>query len=289
MIAIYKRELKSFFTSMIGFVYLAFMIAVGGIYFMAYNVVSGVPYASYALYGCNFVYLISMPFLSMRSMAEERKAKTDQLLLTAPVKVSSIVIGKFLAMATMLFFACVVFGLYPIVIRIFGTYYATLADYNALLTYFLMGCVYIGVGLFISSLCESQIIAVVGSFAACFVMYMWPSLVDYVPTTPYGNLLMLAAIIILVALVLYAISKNWLMSAIVCLGGVAASCIVYRVDSTLFDSLIPNALGTFSMTDTLYNVTIDQVFSLTGNLMYLSLTALMIYLTIQCVQRRRWS
>ncbi len=289
MIAIYKRELKSFFTSMVGYVYLAFMMAAVGIYFMAYNLYNGYPYASYALYACNFIYLISIPFLTMRSMAEDRKAKTDQLLLTAPVKVSGIVIGKFLALASVLFISCLVYCIYPLVIRIFGTSYATLADYNAIFTYFLMGCVYIGVGLFISSLCESQIIAVVGSFGVSFLLYMWPSLVDFLPTTPYTNLLMLAVLIVVVSMVLYALSKNWYLSAVICIGGVAASCITYRINSDLFDSLVTTALGTFSLTDTLYDVTVNQVFSLNGILLYLSLTALTIFLTIQCVQRRRWN
>ncbi|MCD8143941.1 MAG: ABC-2 transporter permease [Oscillospiraceae bacterium] len=289
MIAIYKRELKSYFTSMIGYVYLAFMCVVVGIYFMAYNLYQGYPYAAYALYGCNFVYLISMPFLTMRSMAEDRKTKTDQLLLTAPVKVSSVVVGKFLAMASMLAISCLIFCLYPLVIRIFGTSYALAADYNAILTYFLMGCVYIGVGLFISSLCESQIIAVVASFGVCFLLYMWPSLVGFLPTSAYTNLLMLAAVIVIVALIIYALSRNWLLSVILCIGGVGASCIVYRVNSDLFDSLITNALGTFSITDALYDVAVNQVFDLSGILMYLSLIALSIFLTIQCLQRRRWS
>lgn len=289
MIAIYKRELKSYFTSMVGYVFLAFMVAVVSIYFMAYNLYQGYPYTAYALYGSNFAFLIAIPFLTMRSMAEDRKTKTDQLWLTAPVKVSSVVLGKFFAMATILAMCCLVFCLYPLVVRIFGTSWAMVADYNAILAYFLMGCVYIGVGLLVSSLCESQIIAVVVSFFACFMLYMWQSLVSFLPTGAYANLIILAVIVLVIALILYGLSKNWILAVIIGVGGVAASCIVYRVNSDAFDSLVTNALGAFSVTDAFYNVAVSQVFDLTGLLMYVSLTALTLFLTVQCVQRRRWN
>lgn len=289
MIAVYKRELKSYFTSMIGYVFIAFMVVVVGIYFMAYNMYQGYPYTAYALYASNFSFLIAIPFLTMRSMAEDRKTKTDQLLLTAPVKVSSIVIGKFLSMATMLAISCLIFCLFPLVVCFVGTSYALAADYTAILTFFLMGCVYIGVGLLISSLCESQIIAVVLSFGVCFILYMWPSLVEFLPTAAYYNLLMLAAVIVIAALIIYALSQNWILSVVICIGGVGASCIVYRMNSDLFDSLITNSLGTFSITEAFYNVAVNQVFDLTGILMYLSLIVLTVFLTIQCVQRRRWN
>ena len=289
MIAIYKRELKSYFTSMIGYVFLAFMVLVVSIYFMAYNLYQGYPYTAYALYTSQFCFLIAIPILTMRSMAEDRKTKTDQLLLTAPLTTTSIVLGKYLAMVTVLGIACLIYCLYPLVIFIFGDSYALVADYVAIFTFFLMGCVYIGVGLFISSLCESQIIAVVVTFGVCFLMYMWPSLVDFLPTASYANLWMLAIIIVVIGLVIYVLSKNYIMAGIICVGGIVVSCLVYHFNSDLFDSLITNALGAFSITETFYNVAVNQVFDLSGILMYLALIVLTLFLTVQCMQRRRWN
>ena len=100
MTAIYKRELKSYFQSMTGYVLIAFLVIFTGIYFMAYNLNSGYPYFSYVLMNINYVLIIIIPMLTMRSFAEERKNKTDQLLLAAPVKLFDIVMGKYLAMAT---------------------------------------------------------------------------------------------------------------------------------------------------------------------------------------------
>ena len=96
MLAIYKRELKSYFQSMVGCVFVAFLLVFTGIYFVAYNLSAGYPYFSYTLSSIMLVLLVLVPVLTMRSFAEERKSKTDQLLFTSPVKISSIVIGKYL-------------------------------------------------------------------------------------------------------------------------------------------------------------------------------------------------
>ena len=100
MKAIYKRELKSYFQSMIGYAFVAFLMLFMGIYFTAYNLNAGYPYFAYVLSSTLFIFMIAVPVLTMRSFAEERKSKTDQLLLTAPVSVTGIVLGKFLAMIT---------------------------------------------------------------------------------------------------------------------------------------------------------------------------------------------
>ena len=85
MKAVYKKELKAYFQSIIGCVFIAFLIAFTGIYFMAYNMTTGYPYFSYTLSGSLIVFIVGIPLITMRSFAEERKNKTDQILLTAPV------------------------------------------------------------------------------------------------------------------------------------------------------------------------------------------------------------
>lgn len=96
MRAVYKKELSSFFRSMTGYVLIAFLVTFTGVYFMIYNLSQGYPYFSYTLSSIMLALLVLVPVLTMRSFAEERKSKTDQLLFTSPVKISSIVIGKYL-------------------------------------------------------------------------------------------------------------------------------------------------------------------------------------------------
>ena len=102
MKAVYKKELKAYFQSIIGCVFIAFLIAFTGIYFMAYNMTTGYPYFSYTLSGSLIVFIVGIPLITMRSFAEERKNKTDQILLTAPVSLWKVVVGKYLAMVTVI-------------------------------------------------------------------------------------------------------------------------------------------------------------------------------------------
>ena len=171
MTAIYKRELKSYFQSMTGYVLIAFLVIFTGIYFMAYNLNSGYPYFSYVLMNINYVLIIIIPMLTMRSFAEERKNKTDQLLLAAPVKLFDIVMGKYLAMVTVFAVPCLIFCIFPIIIKSFGTAYLKV-DYLSILMFFLLGCVYLAIGMFLSSLTESQIIAAVTTFGVLLLIYL---------------------------------------------------------------------------------------------------------------------
>ena len=172
MLAIYKREWKSYFHSMIGCIIVAFMIAFTGIYFMAYNLYSGYPFFSYVLRAINYVLIIVVPLLTMRSFAEERRNKTDQLLLCAPVRLSQVVLGKYFAMVSVFAIPCLVFCFYPLIIKSFGTAYLKV-DYAAIFMFFLLGCVYIAIGMFLSSLTESQIIAAITTFGTLMIIYRW--------------------------------------------------------------------------------------------------------------------
>ena len=180
MTAVYKRELRSYFTSMVGYVFIAILIFFVGIYFMAYNLFGGYPSFGYVLLSCTIIFMVTVPILTMRSMAEDRRGKTDQLLLTSPVSLTGIVLGKYLAMVTVLLVPILLICFCPLIIAMNGS--ATLtADYAAILAFFCMGCVYIAVGMFVSALTESQIIAAVGTFAALLVLYLWTDLVSFLP------------------------------------------------------------------------------------------------------------
>ena len=109
MKAIYKRELAAYAHSMTGCVATAFLLAVVGLYFMAYNLYQGAPGFATALNAASFLLILVIPLLTMRSLAEERKNRTDQLLLTAPVSVTGVVLGKFAAMVTVFAVPCVLF------------------------------------------------------------------------------------------------------------------------------------------------------------------------------------
>lgn len=186
MLAIFKREFKSYFQNVIGWLFVAALLAVYGLYFYVYNLKNGYPYISYDLKGIGFIMMIAVPILTMRSLSDERKTKTDQLMLTSPVSVGKIVAGKYFAMAAVYTIDIAIFALSPLVLSIYGKV-ALSEAYVALFGYWLYGLSCIAVGLFISSISESVIISAILTFAALFLSYMMQSITGLISSS--GNLL----------------------------------------------------------------------------------------------------
>lgn len=288
MTAIYKRELTSYFNSMVGWLFTAVLTVFIGIYFFVYNLFNGYPYFSLSLSYTLFIFMVIIPVLTMRSMAEERRSKTDQLLLTAPVSVAGVVLGKYLAMLTVFALPTAIACLCPLIIALNGSSFL-LADYGTIFAFFLLGAAEIAVGLLISALTESQLIAAVSTFGILLVLYLWEGLVSFLPSDAAGSLLGLLAILVLVCLLLHALSNNWKVTAGVLIVGVAAVIGFYIKDSSAFAGLLPDVLGRFSLIGAFDAFASDHVFDLRGVLLYLSLSALLVFLTVQVVQRRRWN
>ena len=175
MIAILKREWKSYFQNITGWLFIAAVLALYGLYFLAYNLRAGYPYVSYTLSAISFIMLIAVPILTMRSMAEERHSRTDQLVLTAPVSLGKMIFGKFLAMVGVFTVAVAVIAVTPLVLAAFGTVPMG-ENYVAVLGFWLYGCTCIAVGMLASALTESQVIAAVVAFAFLFLGYMMNSI-----------------------------------------------------------------------------------------------------------------
>ncbi|MDO5589717.1 MAG: ABC transporter permease subunit [Lachnospiraceae bacterium] len=288
MRAIYKRELKSYFHSMIGYVFIAFLIAFTGVYFMAYNLNYGYPYFSYVLSGVLIVFIVAIPVLTMRSFAEERKSKTDQMLLTAPVSLFEVVMGKHMAMVSILAVPCLVYLIFPLIIKTQGTAYI-LEDYMAIFIFFLLGCTYLSIGMFISSLTESQIIAAIASFGILMLQYLWNGLLDMLPTSALSNMIGVLALFTLLILIIWHMTEN-----VVIAGGLEVialiGCIVtYAVKSSLYESALNTFFSKFYLAGTLDDIISNHLVDVSGIIMYLSLTVVFIYLTMQMIQKRRWS
>lgn len=186
MKAIFKREWKALFQSVTGWLFLAVTLGLFGLYFYVYNLQYGLPYLSNTLSSIVFIQMITVPILTMRALAEERKNKTDQLLLTAPVSVGKIVCGKFLALAAVFTAALAVMAVTPLFLRQFGVV-AMGECYVSLLGYWLFGLTCIAIGTFVSSLTESQVISAVLTFGLLFLGYMMQGICGLISTT--GNFL----------------------------------------------------------------------------------------------------
>ena len=288
MLAIYKRELKSYFHSMTGCVFIAFLVMFTGIYFMAYNLNAGYPYFSYTLSGSLIVFLVGIPLLTMRSFSEERKTKTDQLLLTAPVSLTKVVLGKYFAMVTVLAVPNVIFCLFPLLIKLQGNAYL-LVDYSSIAVFFLLGCVYLAIGMFMSSLTESQIIAFISTFGILLLLYLWDGILSFLPGSAFSGMIGILLILTLIVVYIYHMTKNWMLAAGIEAVGIVTALIVYFVKSSLYENLLTKLLGRLALADVFMNISSSNIVDVSGLLLYVSILIIFVFLTIQTIQKRRWS
>ena len=151
MRAIYKKEIGSFYRSMMGYLYTAFFLLIAGVYFAAFNLQGGISEFGYVLGNTMVVLLVVIPVLTMRTLGGEQRQRTDQLLYTSPVKISQIVLGKFFAVLTVFTVPLLILATCPLVLSQFGKI-SLLQSYSSFLAFFFMGASCIAIGIFISSL-----------------------------------------------------------------------------------------------------------------------------------------
>ena len=287
MIAIYKRDLKGFFTGMMGYVLLAFFLAVGGLYFTVMNLMSGYPDLSYTLYNNLFVLLVLVPLLTMRSFAEERRARTDQLLLTSPVPLWRIVLGKYLAVLSVFGMAVLVFALYPLIMSRGGAV-SYRQSYAALLAFFLLGAACIAIGVFLSSRNENQIVAAVCSFFVLLLAYLMPSIQTLFTV---GSALAMGVFLVLAVLgAAYAgwHSRSWGLGLGVFTVCCAAILVLFWLRSAALTSAFSSLLGALCLFSP-FEKFVSGLFSLSAVVYYLSVTALFLFFTCQTLEKRRWN
>lgn len=255
---------------------------------MAYNLTAGYPYFSYTLAGSLIVFIVGIPLITMRSFAEDRKNKTDQLLLTAPVSLGKVVMGKYLAMVTVIGIPNVIFCLYPLIIKSQGTAYLKV-DYISIGVFFLLGCVYAAIGMFLSSLTESQIIAFISTFGILLVLYLWDGILSMLPSSAVSGLVWIILLISLIAFYIYHMTGNFVISGGIEVIGVIASLVLYFVKSSLYENLITKMLGKLALANVFTDITSNSIVDVTGIALYLTIIAVFVFLTIQSIQKRRWS
>ena len=287
MRAVYEKELKGYLTSMQGYVFMAFILLIIGIYFTAYNLNYASPDFGYTLSAITFVFLIITPVLTMRILAEEKKNKTDQLLLTSPVPVWKIVLGKYLGMVTIYLIPVLIAGLYPFILSKYGTVSYSMA-FTAIIGFFFLGCANLSIGLFLSSITESQVIAAVLTFAALFCSFMMNGIESFFSQTAITSMMAFLVLAVVAAVFVYQMTKDNLLTGItgIVLAGIVL--IVYFVKSSLYEGAIQKLLDLLAVTNHFDNF-VGGILDLTGIVYMLSVICIFVFLTIQSIQKRRWS
>lgn len=287
MTAIYKRELKSYMTSMIGYLFIFFILVLTGVYFSAYQLSAAYPKFEYTLSALTFVFLIGVPILAMRVLAEERKQKTDQLLLTAPVSVGEIVMGKYLALVTVYAIPVLIMCMYPLLMSKFGEVSFT-SSYTAILGFFLLGCANLAIGVFISSITESQVIAAVLTFVILFAFFMMNGISSFFSESSLSTCVTFGLLILAVAIILYTMIKNVMISAIVGVIGEIILIVIYVINSSFFEGGIQKVLEIFNLSGHFENFT-NSILDINGIIYFISVIAVCMFLTVQSISKRRWN
>jgi ABC-2 type transport system permease protein len=286
MFAIYKRELKSYCTGMIAPIFSALLLVLVGIFTTATNLMGGYPNFEYALASVLIIYLIIMPLLSMRSFAEDLHTRTDQLLFSLPMKLSAVVFAKYMAMVTVLGVNCVIMCFYPLILSLYGTVNFAVT-FSAILAFFLLGCALIAIGMFLSSLTESQVIAAVLSLGVFILLYLMGSLITLIPVTATASLIGCYLLAGAAALILYYMTKNSMAALGLAVATVFCITAAYMIRSSLFVGLIQKILSTTAIFDRFTNFT-NGVVDITALVYYISVSALFVFFTVQSMEKKRW-
>ena len=290
MTAIYLRELKAYFTSLQGYLYLALFTCVTGIFFTVVDIMYGInDFVSYVLsnsYFLIFVYCIVIPILTMRLFAEEKRHKTDQLLLTAPITAWEIVLGKFLASVTLFLIGLLIITIFPVIIAVNGTIPVTntISGYIGMILFSL--CM-IAVGTFISSLAEEPIISIiVGAVAGIFVLF-FSNLVSLLPDGVVATIVFLALLAIGIAVLFYIDTRKIgiaLIALIVCGGLITA---LYFLNKEWFMYGLTNSLNWISL-EKRFEEFLNGILNLSTIIYMLSFTVFFLFASVQVIERRRW-
>ena len=288
MLAIYKKELRQYFSSMIGFVFLAFFLVIIGIYTWAYNLSGGIGNFEETLGSISFLFVILIPILTMRIVAEENHQKTNQLLYTAPVSITKIILGKFFAVVSLFGIGILVICLYPLILNMYGTDVRLSLAYSSIIGFFLLGTACIAIGMFISSLTESQVIAAVGSFITLLLMYLLSNLTSLIPTDALTQCGLTAIIWLAIAAITYSLMHNPTVSVLLGVIGEAVIWILYFVKSSLYESLLNNILNVLAISTKFDNFSLG-ILNYDTIVYYLSFAFVFVFLTIQTIKKKRFS
>ena len=294
MISILKREIKAYFVTPIGCLYMGLFLLITGIYFTFSNLFNQSSYYSSFLGSILFIYLFAIPLLTMRLFSEEKRQKTDQLLLTSPISITEIVCGKFLAALSIYAMSLVVTVLYAVIIAIYGDLmvWETLGSYIGFL---FLGACYISVGVFVSASTENQLTAALVTFFTLFVIWLIDPIAQMIPSDALAGVISASVLAFIVVLFLFINTRNWFISLVTAVIAAAVILFLYFYVSGyyyqfrgIFNGFLQNFLGWFSLNRRYQNFSMGLL-KFDALLYYVSFCGLFLFLTIRLIEKRRWN
>jgi ABC-2 type transport system permease protein len=287
MLAVFLREVQSYFQAITGFIFLGLFLLFAGIIFALANLwPPGSTDFRNTLTFLNFMFLVAVPILTMRLLSEEARQKTDQLLLTSPVSLTGVVVGKFLAALALFTAALAVTGIFPAFLGTAGLIVGS-EIFCAYLGVFLLGASLISIGLFVSSLTDNPVSAALLTFGAILFVWALDWLLQALPRDRVASLVFLLLLSVLAAIFVVTTTKNWWVAAAVGVAAVAASVLGYTLAPESYDGLMVHVLVWFSLVAR-YGSFSRGVLAVGPILYYVSFVATFLFLTVRVIDKRRW-
>lgn len=287
MIAVWKHELSNHFHTLTAYIFSAFLLAFVGLGAMLYNIQSAVANFEYVLGFVCLGFVVLIPVLTMKTIAEERKQKTDQLLYSLPLSTSQIIIGKYLALLVVYLVPLLIISFYPLIFSQYGEVYL-LTSYGAMFAFFMMGAALIAIGTFISSLTDNVGFAAGITVPIILLNYYSVKLAEYVSSTALGSVAVLIIFSVILGLVIRYLTKNDMLAfgigAVLAIG----IGILYVADSTMFEGLLPDLMTKVSLFERFYKF-VNGVFDLTGIVYYVTVILFFLFLSVQSLEKRRYN
>lgn len=287
MTAVLKHELRGYAHSLSSYLFCAFLLLFVGVGALLYNIQSAVANFEYVLEFVCIGLTVIIPVLTMRVIAEERRARTDQLLYSLPLTTAQIVAGKYLALLVVYLVPLCVVALYPLIFAQYGDVYL-LTVYGSLFAFFIMGAAMIAVGMFISSLTDSQGFAAGIAIVVFAFNYFSVTLAENISATAFGAALALGVLAVLLGYGVYRLTKNGLIAYGVALAAMAATVAAMFTDDGALTSLLPTLMEKLSLFSH-FTSFVNGVFDVTAIVFWLSVAAFFLFLTVQSLEKRRYS
>ena len=287
MTAVLKHELRNYFHSLTAYVFGAFLLAFVGIGAVLYNIQAAVSNFELVLNFSSLIFVVIVPILTMRVIAEERRQKTDQLLYSLPITTTQVILGKYLALLVLYLIPLAIISLYPPVFAQFGDVYL-LTSYGSILAFFIMGAALIALGTFISSLTDNQGLAAGIGIAVILLNYYSVSLSEYVSSTAIGSAVALIVLILALGAVIRYVTGNGNLAYWVCFVLVFGTVAVYLLDNTVFEGLLPQIMKTLSLFER-FTGFVNGVFDMTAIVYYLTVIVFFLFLSVQSLEKRRYN
>lgn len=286
MVAVFKKEMRTYFSSLTGYIFMGFFLILSGIFVTLYNLYSGSPDYNGVLSSINFIFLFLVPILTMRLMSEEQNKKTDQLLLTSPLSIWDIVLGKYFAAVGVFALTLLVTCIYPIILSFFGKL-AVAEIIGGYIGFFLLGCAFISIGLFISSKTDNQVISAVATFGVLLFIWLLDAVQQVLPTGMIYGIIFAGIIVAGITLFVYSVTKNRTVSTATAVIGGVVIAIVYFIDKSVYDTFIMDFFGWFSLLKRYEGFSMG-VLSISPIVYYITFSFAFLFLTVRGIDKRRW-